>query len=54
LYNLTEEIIHNEIEFNKFYKLSLYDRLTPEEIDCIINNYKLERSLSGVNVGIDL
>ena len=46
MYNIDDNIIDDENDFNKFYQISMYDKLTDDVIQQIVNRYAEERELS--------
>jgi len=59
LYNLNNKILLDEFEFNRFYQISLYEKLSEEELLEIVNKYAEENEMSVVRTdtfigGLDL
>lgn len=48
LFNLNNKILNDEISFNRFYQISLYEKLTQEELMEIVEKYADEHELSVV------
>ena len=59
LYNLNNKILEDEMIFNRFYQISLYEKLSNDELMDIVEKYAEENEMSVIRTdtligGIDL